>query len=109
MRDYDTWKTTPPEPETVGSCAECRNEIYAGEEILVTVNDEKIHTDCWDDFRRAKMPKKKIMLECKVCDSVIQDDEICVTEDGEAVHNDCWDDYARDEMEVRTEYAGGKY
>jgi hypothetical protein len=28
-RDYDTWKTTPPEPTIVSKCAYCDAELYA--------------------------------------------------------------------------------
>lgn len=27
--DYDTWKTSPPEPRIVGKCARCDGELYA--------------------------------------------------------------------------------
>lgn len=30
MRDYDTWKTTPPEPTVIGKCTHCDGDLYAG-------------------------------------------------------------------------------
>lgn len=39
-RDYDTWKTTPPEPRIVGKCAHCDAELYANCEYTHDRNED---------------------------------------------------------------------
>ena len=45
MRDYDTWKTTPPEPDIVGKCAYCDAELYAKCEYVQYRNDDEWFCD----------------------------------------------------------------
>jgi hypothetical protein len=45
MRDYDTWKTSPPEPNVVGECRYCGVELYDGCEYVHDRNDDEWYCD----------------------------------------------------------------
>lgn len=49
MRDYDTWKTTPPEPNIAGKCAGCDADLYAGCDYVKDRVDSEWYcdTDCY--------------------------------------------------------------
>jgi hypothetical protein len=44
-RDYDTWKTTPPEPTIVGKCAHCDAELYSLCEYVHDYNEDEWFCD----------------------------------------------------------------
>ena len=49
-RDYDSWKTTPPEaPDSDCKCAICGEDLYEGEDIYV-VEDEVLCVDCAEEW-----------------------------------------------------------
>ena len=54
MSDYDTWKTTPPEPDIVGKCDYCDDELYAGCDYLHDRNENEwfCGMNCYLDKRR---------------------------------------------------------
>lgn len=45
MRDYDTWKTSPPEPRIVGYCDHCDAELYANCEYTHDRNESEWFCD----------------------------------------------------------------
>ena len=49
---YDRWKTREPDyPRPVTRCAQCKDEIYEGDEVY-NVDGDLIHTDCFEDYAR---------------------------------------------------------
>lgn len=49
--NFDAYITKlPPEPKAVCRCACCDEEMYAGDEAVLTWNDEVIHEQCLDDY-----------------------------------------------------------
>jgi hypothetical protein len=49
MRDYDTWKTSPPEPKVVGRCHYCDGDLYADGDYVHDRNENEwfCDTDCF--------------------------------------------------------------
>lgn len=54
-RGYDDWKTSPPEPEKVGTCAQCTEDIEEGNDIYLTGEDDLVHVDCFVDYAEAQL------------------------------------------------------
>lgn len=54
MSDYDRWLTTPPDPDVVGKCANCGDELYARcEYVRDRCDDEWYCSDaCYVEKRR---------------------------------------------------------
>lgn len=50
MRNYDQWKTSPPEPKHYCDCDFCGDDICEGEEYLKMGNGDRIHRDCFEDY-----------------------------------------------------------
>lgn len=49
LQSLDRWLTTPPEPECVGQCLKCKDEIFQGEEVY-HVPDGYVCEDCFVDY-----------------------------------------------------------
>jgi hypothetical protein len=49
MRDYDTWKTSPPEPKAIAKCAYCGGDLYADGDYVHDRNENEwfCDTDCF--------------------------------------------------------------
>ena len=43
--DYDTWKTSPPEPKVVGKCHYCGAELYENCEYTHDRNEDEWYCD----------------------------------------------------------------
>jgi hypothetical protein len=48
-RDYDTWKTSPPEPKAIAKCAHCECDLYADGDYVHDRNENEwfCDTDCF--------------------------------------------------------------
>lgn len=43
--DYDTWKTTPPEPSVARECSYCQADLYVGCDYVHDRNNDEWYCD----------------------------------------------------------------
>lgn len=50
---YDRWRLSEPEyARPVARCAQCKDDIYEGDEIYRVEGDEMIHPDCFEEYAK---------------------------------------------------------
>jgi hypothetical protein len=50
-QSYDDWKTSPPdEPITIGECVQCKEELYAGDDVYQVEGGILHQEECFEQW-----------------------------------------------------------